>query len=196
MDNLLGAALSFSFSDFVLHVLAAIVFLIFLKWVVAEFFPAAKPPPPVVHPKPKPEPRPFTHEELREFNGKNGGLIYLAVKGKVYDVSSRANFYGPGGSYQMFAGRDVTRALAKSSFEEVDLANPSTEGFSFWEKDTLEGWIQSFEMKYEVVGFISPSTSTSSPTSTSTSTSSDSTPSSTSASASASTSGSSESKDE
>lgn len=40
----------------------------------------------------------FTKEELARYDGKDASLpVYFAVKGKVYDVSSAKNFYGPGG---------------------------------------------------------------------------------------------------
>lgn len=35
-------------------------------------------------------------EELSAANGQNGGPVYLAIKGVVYDVTEGANFYGPG----------------------------------------------------------------------------------------------------
>lgn len=41
--------------------------------------------------------RDFTREELSKFNGENGAKIYLAIKGKVFDVTRSAHFYGPKG---------------------------------------------------------------------------------------------------
>jgi membrane-associated progesterone receptor component len=46
----------------------------------------------------------FTLEELSRF--REGEKIYLALGGKVYDVTKSAMFYGPGGAYHVFAGRD------------------------------------------------------------------------------------------
>jgi len=36
--------------------------------------------------------------------------IYVALNGTIFDVSSGRGFYGPGGHYGHFAGRDATRA--------------------------------------------------------------------------------------
>ena len=68
-----------------------------------------------------PAPRPFTREELADYKGTGEapeGLanppLYVAVKGKVFDMSFGGfTMYGPGSSYHMFAGRDASRALAK-----------------------------------------------------------------------------------
>ena len=40
----------------------------------------------------------FTHEELLQYNGKgSSGKIYVALKGRVYDVTEKGKeFYGPG----------------------------------------------------------------------------------------------------
>lgn len=47
----------------------------------------------------------FTSEELKSYNGeKNSKGLYLAILGKVYDVGSGKKHYGPGGSYNCFAG--------------------------------------------------------------------------------------------
>lgn len=47
----------------------------------------------------------------------DGSKILLAINGKVFDVSSGRNFYGPGGPYGNFAGRDASRGMAKQSFD-------------------------------------------------------------------------------
>jgi predicted heme/steroid binding protein len=57
----------------------------------------------------------------QEFDGSNGKPIYIALTGEVFDVSEASNFYGEGGPYHLFAGRDASRSLAKSSFGEHDL---------------------------------------------------------------------------
>ena len=53
--------------------------------------------------------RDFTPKELAKYNGLNGEQIYLAIAGKVYDVSSKPEFYGPGSMYENFSGRDASR---------------------------------------------------------------------------------------
>lgn len=40
---------------------------------------------------------------------------------QIFDVSSKANFYGKDGVYSIFAGRDATKAFAKNSLDEADL---------------------------------------------------------------------------
>lgn len=43
--------------------------------------------------------RVFTPEELARYDGRNGGPLYLAIGGEVYDVSEGRRMYGEGGSY-------------------------------------------------------------------------------------------------
>ncbi|KAH7366457.1 hypothetical protein KP509_18G079200 [Ceratopteris richardii] len=62
-------------------------------------------------------------------------------------------FYGPGGPYALFAGKDASRALAKMSFEEQDL-NGNLEGLGAYEMDALQDWEWKFIGKYEKVGQI------------------------------------------
>lgn len=52
----------------------------------------------------KSAPQMFTKEELALYKGKNGGPIYLAILGKVFDVSRGRKHYGPDGGYNGFAG--------------------------------------------------------------------------------------------
>ena len=50
--------------------------------------------------------------DLAPFTGQDGRPIYLAADGIVFNMSSHeggAAFYGPGGPYNVFAGRCVVR---------------------------------------------------------------------------------------
>jgi membrane-associated progesterone receptor component len=120
------------------------------------------PPPPQAAAKDEAEeepdpPRNFSPLQLRRFDGRvhegspkfdlDAGKVRIALKGNVYDVTAGASFYGPGGPYHVFAGRDASRALAKLSFEEADLANPTVDDLTAHEKDQLGDWIAKFEMK-------------------------------------------------
>lgn len=63
------------------------------------------------------------------------------------------SFYGPGGPYALFSGKDASRALAKMSFEEKDLTG-DIEGLGPFELDTLHDWEFKFMTKYAKVGTI------------------------------------------
>ena len=96
---------------------------------------------------------PWKEEELKAYDGNHNfdGPILVAVAGKVYNVWKGRHFYGPGGEYSIFAGRDATRLLAKFRTTEEDvesLSKPLTMG----ERATLEGYVWTFKDKYEVVG--------------------------------------------
>ena len=87
-----------------------------------------------------------------------GRPVYLAVRGQVFDVSSGRNFYGPGGPYENFAGRDASRGLACGSFDEdmltKDLEGPLDDlnGLGDEEMESLKGWEERFQEKYLIVG--------------------------------------------
>ena len=52
----------------------------------------------------------MTEDELERYNGSDPSLpILLAVGGIVFDVTSGNDFYAPGKSYTVFAGRACTR---------------------------------------------------------------------------------------
>ncbi len=121
--------------------------------------------------------RDFTIEQLRVFDGrpvvspvggppgagagspKNGeepepGPIYISLRGNVYDVTSAADFYGPGQAYHCMAGREASRALAKLSFEEEDLSSTDLSDLGPFARETLDGWEEKFihYKCYPVVG--------------------------------------------
>ena len=114
-----------------------------------------RPTPPVTLPKGPPPAvfRTYTPRTLLKHNGANGKSVYLAVKGKVYDVTLGRDFYGPGGPYENFAGRDATRGLACQSFDEEmltkDLDGPLDDcnDLSQDQIENLNGWIERFDEK-------------------------------------------------
>jgi len=100
--------------------------------------------------------RDFTLAELREYDGlrRDDGRILVGVLGKVFDMSAGATFYGPGGPYSVFAGRDASRALATFSVdaklfkdEDDDLSDLTSSELS-----NVKEWEQQFLEKYPVVG--------------------------------------------
>ncbi|GAB4858027.1 hypothetical protein Ancab_015930 [Ancistrocladus abbreviatus] len=96
----------------------------------------------------------MTEEELRAYNGSDPKKpLLIAIKGQIYDVSSARMFYGPGGSYTMFTGREVSRALARLSFKPQDL-NGNLEGLDEAELEILRDWEFKFMDKYPKVGVI------------------------------------------
>ncbi len=103
-------------------------------------------------PLPEAEERDYTCSELGHYDGSDSGRpLLIAIRGQVYDVTRGRDFYGPGGPYGMFAGKDCTRALAKVSFDE-ELFTGDLEGLDQDELDKLEEWIEMFEGKYRRVG--------------------------------------------
>ncbi|KAG0153873.1 hypothetical protein PDIDSM_1252 [Penicillium digitatum] len=65
----------------------------------------------------------LTSSQLSLYNGTDANLpLYVAVNGTIFDVSANRMIYGPGGSYNFFAGRDATRAFVTGCFKE-DLTN-------------------------------------------------------------------------
>ena len=74
----------------------------------------------------------------------------------MHDVTAGRNFYGPGGPYENFAGRDATRGLACQSFDEEmltkNLDGPLDECKDL-DKDQLEnlnGWVERFDEKVSI----------------------------------------------
>lgn len=112
-------------------------------------------------PEPVIEKRDYTLEELREFDGTkpskehNGRCpIYIAVNGTVFDMTRGKDFYGPGGPYSIFAGRDASRGLAKHELSD-DMVKDTWDDISDLselEMQELQGWFESFTFKYPIRG--------------------------------------------
>ena len=96
--------------------------------------------------------RDFTLEELKKYNGTGpDGRILIAINGSVYDCTRGAHFYGPGAPYEVFGGKDISRALAKFSLETSqeydDLSDLKTA-----EMESIREWNEQFKEKYDYVG--------------------------------------------
>ncbi|KAI0784721.1 progesterone binding protein [Abortiporus biennis] len=99
-----------------------------------------------------PKDDPFTLQQLKEFDGSTPDkAIYVAIKGTVFDVTHKRDTYGPGGSYHIFAGKDASKALGKSSLKDEDaIADYSDLPPS--EMKVLNDWHSFFSKRYNVVG--------------------------------------------
>ena len=97
--------------------------------------------------------RMLSKEELAKYDGSGEvpegyatAPIYLGAGDKVYDVSfGGVAFYGPGCSYNRFAGKDASRALAKMSFDPEDTENTDVSDLSDKQRKVLDDWIKTFE---------------------------------------------------
>ncbi|KAK7283137.1 hypothetical protein RIF29_12448 [Crotalaria pallida] len=93
----------------------------------------------------------LTLQQLSQYNGTDPSKpIYVSVKGRVFDVTTGKSFYGPGGAYAMFAGKDASRALAKMSKNDQDITS-NLDGLSEKEIGVLNDWENKFQAKYPVV---------------------------------------------
>lgn len=96
----------------------------------------------------------LTVAELRQFDGTQAdGRVLVAVNGSVYDVTKGKRFYGPGGPYAAFGGRDASRGLATFSVtsnekEEYDDLSDLTP----MEMESVREWEMQFKEKYILVG--------------------------------------------
>jgi len=94
----------------------------------------------------------FTPQLLKQYDGSDPSKpIYVAIKGRVFDVTTGKSFYGPGGPYAVFAGKDASRALAKMSKNDDDVVS-SLDGLTEKELGVLADWEKKFEAKYPIVG--------------------------------------------
>jgi len=110
------------------------------------------------HAQAVPEGLKLTEAELLKFDGSDAEQpIYLAIDGVIFDVSASPAFYGPGGHYHHFVGKDATRAWVTECWDEQDQFTWRLDGVEemFYPKyldeqleDVAQGkWDPSFSMK-------------------------------------------------
>lgn len=99
----------------------------------------------------------FTKKSLLTHRGEvvtEGTPLLLAVQSLVFDVSSGAEFYGKGESYEVLSGKDITKAVALTSLEAPDLTDDMT-GVSDESMEALEDIFESvYISKYPIVGYV------------------------------------------
>lgn len=113
-----------------------------------------------IEPSPPPmKKRDFTLQQLRVFDGRSGegdteSPILMAVNHRVFDVTRGKDFYGPGGPYGVFAGRDASRGLATFSVENSVIPDTYDDlsDLSASELSSLKEWETQFQEKYDLVG--------------------------------------------
>mmetsp|Transcript_3203 Transcript_3203/g.10399 ORF Transcript_3203/g.10399 Transcript_3203/m.10399 type:complete len:158 (-) Transcript_3203:422-895(-) len=99
-------------------------------------------------------PKTFTKDELLAYNGMDRRKpLLLALKGRVIDVSAGADFYGPGGPYGIFAGKDASKGFAMMSLKEED-AHSDLTGVDDDHLRILDDWYSKLTGKYPTVGHV------------------------------------------
>jgi membrane-associated progesterone receptor component len=95
----------------------------------------------------------FRMEEIALFDGKGPQEepILTVIDGLVYNLIKGREFYGEGGPYNPFSGRDCTRLLAKNQ-----VSDKTDTGLALDEKELeqLEKWKEFFKNKYGSIGKI------------------------------------------
>ncbi|KAG6462623.1 hypothetical protein O3G_MSEX013372 [Manduca sexta] len=130
-------------------VLIAIIVYIIYKIIKSNFeSEKSYPPPPPPLPKLRKD---LTVAELKKYDGtQSDGRVLLAVNSVIFDVTKGKRFYGPGGPYAAFAGKDATRGLATgevaaSENDEYDPCSDLTAdeiaSAKEWEEQFRGNWI-------------------------------------------------------
>ena len=97
--------------------------------------------------------REYLMSELNCYNGSNG-TIYIALNGKIFDVTKDKKQYDSGGYYKMLAGRDASRAFATLSFDVNSLRShyDDLSDLNDIQRSNLDEWEKIYTEKYDIVG--------------------------------------------
>jgi predicted heme/steroid binding protein len=100
----------------------------------------------------------FSLEDLAQYDGIRRPEVFIAVKGKVYDVSKKIKLYGPGGSYHLMAGHDASLSLAHMkrdpSLLDFPPTHPCFETLEPKRRKTMQEWADLFAKKYPCKGVV------------------------------------------
>lgn len=104
---------------------------------------------------PVPGGRVFTAAELALANGVDSENLYLAIIGKVYDVSAGTEYYGPEGPYHVFVGRDAPVPFVSGVFTDEEAAKP-WDALEVKQHGSLLSWMDFYknEEKYPLIGVV------------------------------------------
>ena len=77
------------------------------------------------------------------------------LEGTIFDVSKKVDVYGKGKSYNLFAGKDASKALGMSSLKPEDAVS-DYRTLPDDERKVLEEWYSFFEYVYRLAVFSFP----------------------------------------
>jgi predicted heme/steroid binding protein len=92
-----------------------------------------------------PQSDPITPSQLAQYDGSDPSKpIYVAIKGRVFDVSGKKEMYGKGAGYNVFAGKDASKGLGMSSLDPKDAVSDYS-SLNEAQIKTLDQWEGFFE---------------------------------------------------
>ncbi|KAG6461736.1 membrane-associated progesterone receptor component 2 [Manduca sexta] len=95
----------------------------------------------------------MTVAELRQYDGTQpDGRVLLAVNSWIFDVTRGRRFYGPGGPYAAFGGKDASRGLATFSLKSSDKEYDDLSDLNLMEMESVKEWEAQFREQYDLVG--------------------------------------------
>ena len=106
----------------------------------------------------------ISHETLSAYGPTSETTLALSIVGHVFDVTSGRRFYGAGGPYSGFAGRDATRSFATGVFDDpIDIEKGiDIDSIANLNMDECKGilqWLSFFQKskKYTFMGYLTTS---------------------------------------
>lgn len=106
----------------------------------------------------------ISQETLSAYGPSSETTLALSIVGHVFDVSTGRRFYGEGGPYSGFAGRDATRSFATGVFDDLlDIKKgidiDSIEHLNMDECKSILQWLSFFQKskKYPFLGYLTTS---------------------------------------